>query len=47
MFAEIKADHESERAAMSKVAELLGIGTPETVRSGAARVRSTPTSGPG
>jgi transposase len=32
MVTEIWADHESEWAAMSKVAELLGVGTPETVR---------------
>ena len=32
MVAEIRDDHESEWAAMGKVAELLGIGTPETVR---------------
>lgn len=32
MVAEVRADHESEWAAMGKVAELLGIGTPETVR---------------
>ncbi|MBS2937061.1 IS3 family transposase [Nocardioides sp. J2M5] len=32
MVAEIRAVHESEWAAMSKVAELLGVGTPETVR---------------
>ena len=32
MVGEIRADHESEWAAMSKVAELLGVGTPETVR---------------
>src|SRR5690606_631983 len=32
MVAEIRADHESEWAAMAKVAELLGIGTVETVR---------------
>jgi transposase len=32
MVAEIRADHESDWAAMSKVAELLGVGTPETVR---------------
>ena len=32
MVTEIGADHESEWAAMGKVAELLGIGTPETVR---------------
>ena len=32
MVTEIRAEHESEWAAMSRVAELLGIGTPETVR---------------
>jgi len=32
MVGEVRADHESEWAAMSKVAELLGVGTPETVR---------------
>ena len=32
MVAESRADHESEWAAMGKVAELLGVGTPETVR---------------
>jgi len=32
MVAEIRAEHESEWAAMAKVSELLGIGTPETVR---------------
>ena len=32
MVAEVRADYESEWAAMGKVAELLGIGTPETVR---------------
>ena len=32
MVTEIRADHESEWAAMSKVAQLLGVGTPETVR---------------
>lgn len=32
MVAEIRADHDSEWAAMAKVAELLGIGTVETVR---------------
>ena len=32
MVAEIRADHDSEWAAMSQVAELLGVGTPETVR---------------
>src|SRR3954464_7553298 len=32
MVGEVRADHESDWAAMSKVAVLLGIGTPETVR---------------
>src|SRR4051794_13316099 len=32
MVAEISAEHESEWAAMGRVAELLGVGTPETVR---------------
>jgi transposase len=30
--AEIRGDHDSEWAAMSQVADLLGVGTPETVR---------------
>jgi transposase len=32
MVAEIGSDHESEWAAMSQVADLLGVGAPETVR---------------
>ena len=32
MVAEIRGDHDSEWAAMTKVAELLGVKTPETVR---------------
>jgi len=32
MVGEIRADHDSEWAAMIKVAQLLGVGTPETVR---------------
>lgn len=32
MVAEIQSEHDSEWAAMTKVAELLGIGTVETVR---------------
>jgi transposase len=32
MVAEIRAEHESEWAAMAKVAQLLGVKTPETVR---------------
>ena len=32
MVGEIRADHESEWAAMTQVAQLLGVGTPESVR---------------
>jgi transposase len=32
MVTEVRGDHESEWAAMTRVAELLGVGTPETVR---------------
>ena len=32
MVAEIRQDHDSEWAAMGRVAELLGVTTPETVR---------------
>lgn len=32
MVAEVRGDHESEWAAMTRVAELLGVGSPETVR---------------
>jgi transposase len=32
MVAEVRGDHESEWAAMAKVSDLLGVGTPETVR---------------
>ena len=32
MVGEIRADHESEWAAMTRVAQLLGVKTPETVR---------------
>ena len=32
MVGEVRSDHDSEWAAMSRVAELLGVGTPETVR---------------
>ena len=31
MVGEIRGEHESDWAAMARVAELLGIGTPETV----------------
>ena len=32
MVAEIRSGHDSEWAAMAKVSDLLGVGTPETVR---------------
>ena len=32
MVAEVRSDHESEWAAMTRVAGLVGVGTPETVR---------------
>jgi len=32
MFGEVRGDHVSDWAAMAKAAELLGIGTPETLR---------------
>src|SRR5215207_2924692 len=32
MVAEIRAEHDSEWAAMARVSRLLGVGTPETVR---------------
>ena len=47
MVAEIRDQHESEWAAMSEVARLLGVGTPETVRKWCARPRSMAASGPG
>jgi transposase len=33
MVAEVRADHDSDWAAMSKVAQLLGVTTPESVRT--------------
>ncbi len=32
MFVEVRDQHESEWAAMRAIAELLGVGTPETIR---------------
>jgi transposase len=32
MVAEIRAEHDSEWAAMARVSQLLGVGAPETVR---------------
>lgn len=45
MVAEIRADHDSEWAAMAKVAEVLGVGRRRPSGSGAARPRSTPAGG--
>lgn len=39
MVTEIRGDHDSEWAAMSKVADLLGVGTPETVRKWCRRAQ--------
>ncbi|ERK60883.1 hypothetical protein HMPREF0682_1846 [Propionibacterium acidifaciens F0233] len=51
MVAEIRAGHESEWAAMSRVAGPLGAGTPEAVRKGRRRAGvdagSRRSSGPG
>jgi transposase len=41
MVAEISDQHESEWAAISEVARLLGVGTAETVRKWSVRLRST------
>jgi transposase len=38
MVDEIRGDHDSEWAAMCQVADLLGVGTPETVRKWCRRV---------
>ena len=45
MVAEIRSDHDSEWAAMTRVAELLGVGTPETVRKWVTRPMSTSAAG--
>ena len=42
MVAEIHAEHESEWAAMTRVSQLLGIGTPETVRKWVRAGRGRP-----
>jgi transposase len=39
MVAEIRSDHDSEWAAMTQVAQLLGVGTPETVRKWCRQVQ--------
>ncbi len=44
MLAEIRGDHDSEWAAMRQVAELLGVGTPETIGLRDKAARHTPRS---
>jgi len=39
MVTEVRGEHESEWAAMTKVAALLGVGTPETVRQWCRRAQ--------
>ena len=47
MVAEVSPNYDSQWAAIGAVAQRLGVGTAETVRSGFAGPRSTPASGPG
>ena len=47
MVGEVRSEHESEWAAMTRVAELLGIGTPETVRKWCRRAEVDAGSRPG
>ena len=47
MVAEISGQHDSEWAAISEVARLLGVGCAETVRNGCARPKSIGGSRPG
>lgn len=46
MVAEVRGNH-SEWAAMTKVAHLLGVSTPEWVRTWVRKARSTRVSAPG
>ena len=47
MVAEIRGEHESDWAAMVRVAELLGVGTPETVRKWVRRAETDAGARPG
>jgi transposase len=47
MVAEIAGEHESEWAAMTRVSELLGVGTRRRFESGCAGLRSTRAPGRG
>jgi len=42
MVAEVRPDYPSEHAAMTAVAGMLGIGSPETLRTWIRRDKSTP-----
>jgi hypothetical protein len=45
MVGEVRPDDPSEYQAMTAMPQMLGIGSPETVRTGCAVTRSTPASG--
>lgn len=46
MVTEVRAEHDSQWAAMGQVAQLLGVGTAETVRKWSGRLTSTPATTP-